>query len=102
MTADTFNMEDIYLINHPDLLLNAVRRVLSAERNEQLYNIIVRTDECSLSYRVYIRMFLGPNGGEKMVTDSFEAPAYTGETNRTIIYQRCLKLIDCMVRAADK
>lgn len=102
MTTDTFTMEAVHLINHPTMLMQLVRRLSSAKRNEQLKDIMIQGDDCSLSHRVYIQMLAGPDDRKDMLIDSFQIPVYAADSNPSMIVNRCLKLMDAMVEGVKE
>jgi hypothetical protein len=98
MTHDTFKMEVNELLNSQYLLLQMVRRLSSDERNEQLWDIIIKYEDVSLTHRVYIQMLIGLG---EIVTDSFQVPEFLAGSGTTLIVQRCLKLMDTMVKGVE-
>jgi len=102
MTTDTYTMEAVHLINHPTMLTQLVRSMSSAKRNEQLKDIMIKNDECSLTHRVYIQMLIGPDNRKDMFIDSFNVPVYIEGSNTSMIVNRCLKLMDSMAKGVEE
>jgi hypothetical protein len=101
MTADTFKMETMYIMKHPDIVMQMVKRLSSDKRKEQLKRIIIKSSELSLRHRVYIQMLIGPEGKKKMFYSSFELPDFTAEPGTTLVVERCLKLMDKMAEGVE-
>jgi hypothetical protein len=101
MTIDTFKMEANELLNDQYLLLQMVRRLSSDERNKQLWDIIIKYEDVSLTHRIYINMLIGPEGKRKICIDSFQVPEFLTGSGTTLIVQRCLKLMDKMTEGVD-
>jgi hypothetical protein len=101
MTIDTFKMEAYAILNDPATLLAMVRSLSSVERNNQLWDIMVKDDEVSLTYRVYVYMLIGPEGKRKVCIDSFQVPEFLTGNGTTLIVQRCLKLMDTMTAEVE-
>jgi hypothetical protein len=102
MTTDTFTMEAVHLIDRPTMLMKLVRRMSSAKRNEQLQDIIINGDDASLSYRVYIKMLMGPENRQDIFIDSFQVPVYSAGSSASMIVNRCLKLMEAMAKGVDE
>jgi hypothetical protein len=94
-------MEANELLNSSHLLLQMVRRLSSDKRNEQLWNIMIRNEEVSLSHRIYIQMLIGPENKREIYTDSFQVPEFLAGSGTALIVQRCLKLMDCIVEGVE-
>jgi hypothetical protein len=94
-------MESMYMMKHPDVVMQMVRRLSSDKRKEQLQRIVIKISTFSLSYRVYIEMRFGPEGARTMHIDSFQLPDFIAEPGTTLVVQRCLKLMDQMAESAE-
>jgi len=102
MTEDNIKMETIGVLDNPKFLIQMIRRVSSAERNRQLRDITVQADDCSLTYRVYIKMLLGPEDRQEQYIDSIQVSVYTETMSSSHVVQRCLALMEEMVKGAKE